>query len=278
MSYRGIAMSDPFEHFDQQSESYDLLEGHKDQLIEMARAALAADRDAQPAGLIVAPDAPLAKSLADALERAGAQQERKPGAPYVQLTNRSSLFALLQGEASPLREYLPPPLRTKQRVLPVACATRSGYRVSLFSFDSPVWDDDAPQIIGVRAVRLVNGSPQQTFYWTKQEVCEHLMEDARELAEAHPDLRAVGMIVDPGVEGAEELRKLIDENAPPVPRDAGFYASVPREHALDLIRRRQPAALDWLDSGEEKGKRRLPMVIATLNGYLIAAIDYDAEL
>ena len=56
-------------------------------------------------------------------------------------------------------------------------------------------------------------------------------------------------------------------------RGRGFVGLVPREFAVTILGANAQATLDWLEPMNEGGQRRLPLVVATKDGFRLGASD-----
>jgi hypothetical protein len=101
-----------------------------------------------------------------------------------------------------------------------------------------------------------------------------LVEQALATHRGQPDLRVVGLVIEPDAPEAEAFLRLV----PPALRAAGqgFVGTMPRDVAVRLLGEIAPGALDWLDDDGAGARRRLPVIYAAKRGVRTTSIEYDA--
>jgi len=121
-------MSDPFEHFEEQERSLDLLQPQQiNALKDDARELVAEHPEMQPVGLVFAPDASEAVSMRDAIERATGQS--LAGRGFFGVVPREFALAILRANAPATLDWLEPPTTGPERKLSIVIATKNGFRV-----------------------------------------------------------------------------------------------------------------------------------------------------
>lgn len=101
-----------------------------------------------------------------------------------------------------------------------------------------------------------------------------LAKEAAQVTAQQPEAQLVGLIVTPDAAEAKRLAEALSKATGQDLRGRGFVGLVPREFALTILRSNAPATLDWLSPDSEEGKRRLPLVVATKDGFRLGASDY----
>ena len=88
-----------------------------------------------------------------------------------------------------------------------------------------------------------------------------------------PDLRVVGLVIEPDAPEAEAFRQIL----PPELRaaDQGFVGTIPRHIAVGLLASLAPGALDWLEDDRTGARRRLPVIYAAKRGIRTTSIEYE---
>lgn len=102
-----------------------------------------------------------------------------------------------------------------------------------------------------------------------------LAKEAAQVAAQQPEAQLVGLIVTPDAAEAKRLAEALSEATGQDLRGRGFVGLVPREFALTILRSNAPATLDWLEPQAVGGERRLPLIVATKDGFRLGARRYS---
>lgn len=103
-----------------------------------------------------------------------------------------------------------------------------------------------------------------------------LAREAADVAAQQADAQLVGLIVTPDAGEAKRLAEALSNATGQDLRGRGFVGLVPREFALTILRSNAPATLDWLEPEAVGGERRLPLVVATKDGFRLGASEYPS--
>lgn len=106
---------------------------------------------------------------------------------------------------------------------------------------------------------------------------DELAHQAREMVRAEPGVQPVGMVMETDAPEVHELREAFESE---MGRDLGgsvISCLMPRELALEVLRRNAPASLDWLEPTGEGAERRLPLVAVTCDGMRLGAVPYRVD-
>jgi hypothetical protein len=89
-----------------------------------------------------------------------------------------------------------------------------------------------------------------------------------------PDLRVVGLVIEPDAPEAEAFRRPL----PPEHRavDRGLVFTMPRDAAVRLLGAIAPGVLDWIEDDRAGPRRRLPVIHVAKRGVRTTSIEYDA--
>jgi hypothetical protein len=114
------------------------------------------------------------------------------------------------------------------------------------------------------------GRPDDPVAPHRAALVEQALATHREL----PDLRVVGLVIEPDAPEVEAFRQIL----PPGVRtaDQGFVGMMPREVAVRLLGEMAPGALDWLEDDGAGARRLLPVIYAAKRGVRTTSIEYDA--
>ncbi len=118
--------TDPFQHFDEQRRSYELLDEHRAALVAEARGLLADEPDAEIVGLIVDGDAAEAVAIREAITTATGRPLGELG--FRGLAPRAFVVEILRGTAPATLEWLPSSRTEDRRMLPLVVITKGGVR------------------------------------------------------------------------------------------------------------------------------------------------------
>jgi hypothetical protein len=88
-----------------------------------------------------------------------------------------------------------------------------------------------------------------------------------------PDLRVVGLVIEPDAPEAEAFRRLLPPELQAA--DHGFVGTMPREVAVRLLGSIAPGALDWIEDDGAGARRRLPVIYAAKRGVRTTSIEYE---
>jgi hypothetical protein len=103
-----------------------------------------------------------------------------------------------------------------------------------------------------------------------------LAADAADFGREHPDVPAVGLILDADASEAVAFRSAIESATGRDLAGRGFLGIAPREFVLHILRTNHPGAVDALeDSGGCGAMRRLPLVAVTKRGVRLGHVDYE---
>tara|TARA_R110002072_G_scaffold2288_5_gene18901 strand:- start:6104 stop:6487 length:384 start_codon:yes stop_codon:yes gene_type:complete len=117
-------MRDPFEHFEDQQLSHELLEKHRGDLAEEARNFISGNAGAEPVGLILEAGSSEARAFLEALKQATGQELDAPG--FLGVVPRAFAVGILRANLPAALDNLPNgELGAK---LPVLVATKGGFR------------------------------------------------------------------------------------------------------------------------------------------------------
>ncbi len=117
-------MSDPFEHFEDQQLSHELLEKHRGDLAEEARNFISQNADAEPVGLILEAGSSEARAFMQSIAQASGQERNAPG--FLGVVPRAFAVEILRANLPAALDNLPNgELGAK---LPVLVATKGGFR------------------------------------------------------------------------------------------------------------------------------------------------------
>jgi hypothetical protein len=102
-----------------------------------------------------------------------------------------------------------------------------------------------------------------------------LVAEATAVSRERPELRIVGMVVEPDARESELFRKLLPSDRRQA--SAGFVGIVERSIALQLLGAFAPALLDWIESEGRAKERRLPVIYLARTGMRTAAFPWPAS-
>ena len=117
-------MTDSFEHFGEQQQSYELLEEHREALARDAAEVVAQHPEAQPVGLIMDADASEASELRTLLEKQTGQRV----AGFLGVVPRNMVLDILRANAPNTLDFLEPGSGGAKRTLPLVAVTKNGFR------------------------------------------------------------------------------------------------------------------------------------------------------
>ena len=123
-------MSDPFEHFEDQQLSHDLIEHNRDALGEEARDFLSENSGVDPVGLILESGAAEARPFLDALEQVAGEKLNVPG--FLGVVPRHFAVEILRANAPAALDNLPN--GKLGSTLPVLVATKGGFRFGVVEY------------------------------------------------------------------------------------------------------------------------------------------------
>lgn len=126
---------DPFEHFEEQQLSHELVAEHREALIADAAEFARQHPDLELVGLILEAGASEAAPLRAALEQATGQSFAGRG--FLGVVPRSMVLAILRANAPATLDWLPPSRTGSTRTLPIAVVTKSGFRFAAVSYQTP---------------------------------------------------------------------------------------------------------------------------------------------
>lgn len=116
--------TDPFEHFEDQQLSHDLIEKNRDALAEEAREFVSLNAGAEPVGLILEAGASEAKPFLDAFAQAAGKKINVPG--FLGVVPRQFAVHILRNNCPAALDNLPN--GEIGTTLPVLVATKGGFR------------------------------------------------------------------------------------------------------------------------------------------------------
>ena len=102
-----------------------------------------------------------------------------------------------------------------------------------------------------------------------------LLAEAAVVLRERPDLRIVGMVIEPEAPEAEMFRRQFSEEHHRA--SLGFVGIVERHLTVELLGRVAPDLLDWLDDDEPFAPRQLPVVYFARTGMRTAALPMASE-
>lgn len=124
----------PFQHFEEQQQSWEGLEGAKQALLADAMDLHRTNPDFEIVGLVAEADSSEAAPFLEALRQATGQEPAGRG--VMLLVPRDFILAILKANAPALLDWLPPSrTATGGRVLPLCAATKSGYRFDAVAYE-----------------------------------------------------------------------------------------------------------------------------------------------
>ena len=125
--------ADPFEHFGEQQQSFELIEGHREILLEDAQEFIRENPQVPVVGLIFDGAALEATDLRAAFEKATGQPFEGRG--FIGVAPREFVVRLVRANAPAAIEWLPDSMHGTTRMLPVAAYTKNGVRFAAIEFE-----------------------------------------------------------------------------------------------------------------------------------------------